>query len=279
MKNLTTLTAAALHSAWLRQVPATLAITGIRGFSFRSSHLRDLKSAKLAGNDSNLFLYKSKCLRLTSRPKSSDSALKVLKYDRVLCDVPCTGDGTLRKNADIWVKWTPGHANNLYGIRLFPQDGNTGAFFVAVLVKKATLPWEAELRVGDDEKPKPRRPQKEKRRDVRGYREDPFVFFKGDEDIWKSMEFENKFHRRQGRLGRKQLRRGIKKKTGLEYEEMLFFDDDSRNLKDLARLNIPCVHVIKGLKLREFIQHVYRSAELENDVVLEKKCFDPRVNV
>ncbi|CAB0011108.1 unnamed protein product [Nesidiocoris tenuis] len=71
----------------------------------------------------------------------------------------------------------------------------------------------------------------------------------------------------------------IKKKTGLEYEEMLFFDDDSRNLKDLARLNIPCVHVIKGLKLREFIQHVYRSAQLENDVVLEKKCFDPRVNV
>jgi 16S rRNA C967 or C1407 C5-methylase (RsmB/RsmF family) len=25
-----------------------------------------------------------------------------MKFDRILCDVPCTGDGTLRKNADIW---------------------------------------------------------------------------------------------------------------------------------------------------------------------------------
>ena len=27
---------------------------------------------------------------------------KNLKFDRILCDVPCSGDGTLRKNADIW---------------------------------------------------------------------------------------------------------------------------------------------------------------------------------
>lgn len=25
-----------------------------------------------------------------------------LRFDRVLCDVPCSGDGTMRKNADIW---------------------------------------------------------------------------------------------------------------------------------------------------------------------------------
>mmetsp|Transcript_15846 Transcript_15846/g.15266 ORF Transcript_15846/g.15266 Transcript_15846/m.15266 type:complete len:106 (+) Transcript_15846:308-625(+) len=27
---------------------------------------------------------------------------KNLKFDRILCDVPCSGDGTLRKNLSLW---------------------------------------------------------------------------------------------------------------------------------------------------------------------------------
>ena len=30
------------------------------------------------------------------------SEMGQLKFDRVLADVPCSGDGTMRKNADIW---------------------------------------------------------------------------------------------------------------------------------------------------------------------------------
>jgi tRNA (cytosine34-C5)-methyltransferase len=28
-------------------------------------------------------------------------------YDRIICDVPCSGDGTLRKNPQIWSEWRP----------------------------------------------------------------------------------------------------------------------------------------------------------------------------
>ena len=30
-----------------------------------------------------------------------------LEFDRILCDVPCCGDGTLRKNPNAWTKWSP----------------------------------------------------------------------------------------------------------------------------------------------------------------------------
>ena len=40
-----------------------------------------------------------------------------LLFDRVLCDVPCSGDGTLRKNADIWPKWSAATSTNLHGIQ------------------------------------------------------------------------------------------------------------------------------------------------------------------
>lgn len=46
-----------------------------------------------------------------------DEEKKLLKFDRILADVPCSGDGTLRKNPDIWLKWTQGHALNLHGVQ------------------------------------------------------------------------------------------------------------------------------------------------------------------
>ncbi|KAF4126642.1 multisite-specific tRNA:(cytosine-C5)-methyltransferase [Geosmithia morbida] len=37
-----------------------------------------------------------------------------LKFDRILADVPCSGDGTLRKNANLWKDWVPGSALGLH---------------------------------------------------------------------------------------------------------------------------------------------------------------------
>ena len=39
-------------------------------------------------------------------PQESGSKIQ-LKYDRILADVPCSGDGTVRKNPGIWLKWNP----------------------------------------------------------------------------------------------------------------------------------------------------------------------------
>ncbi|XP_021918254.1 tRNA (cytosine(34)-C(5))-methyltransferase isoform X2 [Zootermopsis nevadensis] len=47
----------------------------------------------------------------------TDGSPVMLKFDRVLCDVPCSGDGTLRKNPDIWLKWNTANGNNLHGIQ------------------------------------------------------------------------------------------------------------------------------------------------------------------
>lgn len=42
---------------------------------------------------------------------------KEMKFDRILCDVPCSGDGTLRKNTDIWKTWNAANGNNFHGLQ------------------------------------------------------------------------------------------------------------------------------------------------------------------
>ncbi|EMD37062.1 hypothetical protein CERSUDRAFT_50963, partial [Gelatoporia subvermispora B] len=41
-----------------------------------------------------------------------------LLFDRILCDVPCSGDGTMRKNVGIWKHWQPMDGNGLHSLQL-----------------------------------------------------------------------------------------------------------------------------------------------------------------
>ncbi|XP_017769244.1 PREDICTED: tRNA (cytosine(34)-C(5))-methyltransferase isoform X2 [Nicrophorus vespilloides] len=236
-----------------------------------------------------------------------NGSMEQVQFDRILCDVPCSGDGTLRKNPDIWMKWTQANAINLHGvqsrifrrgcellkvggrlvystcslnpleneavihrllsetdgamrlvdvtstlpglnyspgmeswvvgsrnlefyktweevdenwrttirpqmfppkpedrakyelnkcIRILPHQQNTGAFFVAVLEKlKPISPKEKSFKIMNAEEERlkkekedrlPENQRKRRRRD--GYREDPFVFFKEDEDVWPDIK-------------------------------------------------------------------------------------------
>ena len=47
-------------------------------------------------------------------PSNHSGKLEPLLFDRILCDVPCSGDGTMRKNIAIWKKWSIGDGNGLH---------------------------------------------------------------------------------------------------------------------------------------------------------------------
>ncbi|SCU91334.1 LADA_0F09340g1_1 [Lachancea dasiensis] len=52
------------------------------------------------------------------RIKTDKDSNQFLKFDRVLCDVPCSGDGTMRKNVNVWRDWGTGSGLGLHTVQL-----------------------------------------------------------------------------------------------------------------------------------------------------------------
>ncbi|RLV95421.1 hypothetical protein JA1_001034 [Spathaspora sp. JA1] len=46
-----------------------------------------------------------------------NNANEYLKFDRILCDVPCSGDGTMRKNVNVWKDFRIGNALGLHPLQ------------------------------------------------------------------------------------------------------------------------------------------------------------------
>ncbi|KIV94881.1 hypothetical protein PV10_02602 [Exophiala mesophila] len=59
-------------------------------------------------------------IKISSLPGSDgkSSPNRYLKFDRILADVPCSGDGTVRKNMEIWKNWSPGNGLGLHAIQV-----------------------------------------------------------------------------------------------------------------------------------------------------------------
>ena len=44
--------------------------------------------------------------------------MEQLEYDRILADVPCSGDGTARKNPNVAFEFTPSAGNSLHHLQV-----------------------------------------------------------------------------------------------------------------------------------------------------------------
>lgn len=73
--------------------------------------LKRLSSPNLIVTNHDATLFPS--IKLPATPEFPQQN-RYLKFDRILADVPCAGDGTCRKNPNLWQDWNPGNALGLY---------------------------------------------------------------------------------------------------------------------------------------------------------------------
>lgn len=71
----------------------------------------------------------TRCAQLLPNMFYADTGARI-QYDRVLADVPCSGDGTLRKAPALWQKWNAGCGAGLHKLQL--QIAKRGAHLLKV---------------------------------------------------------------------------------------------------------------------------------------------------
>jgi multisite-specific tRNA:(cytosine-C5)-methyltransferase len=65
-------------------------------------------------NSPNIIVTNHDATQFPSIRIPSNGAPKYMKFDRILADVPCSGDGTVRKSPNIWKDWLPGSSLGLH---------------------------------------------------------------------------------------------------------------------------------------------------------------------
>ncbi|KAH8681136.1 S-adenosyl-L-methionine-dependent methyltransferase [Xylariales sp. PMI_506] len=73
--------------------------------------LKRLSSPNILVTNHDATLYPA--IKIPRDPNYPDKN-QYLRFDRILADVPCSGDGTMRKNMNLWNDWQPGNALGLH---------------------------------------------------------------------------------------------------------------------------------------------------------------------
>ncbi|KAJ3545226.1 hypothetical protein NMY22_g2524 [Coprinellus aureogranulatus] len=109
----------ALHSAdtaTATSIPSGLLIAN--DSDHKRTHLLIHQSARLPSPALMVTNLDASSYPVIKVPNPRTSKLGPLTFDRILCDVPCSGDGTMRKNMGIWKSWQPMDGNGLHSLQL-----------------------------------------------------------------------------------------------------------------------------------------------------------------
>ncbi|KAL6715109.1 tRNA (cytosine-5-)-methyltransferase ncl1 [Lecanora helva] len=90
---------------------------------YRRSHMlihqmKRLNSPNLIVTNHDATMFPSIRLPSDTDSKGVQRTNHYLKFDRILADVPCSGDGTCRKNVNVWKDWNPSNALGLFSTQL-----------------------------------------------------------------------------------------------------------------------------------------------------------------